>query len=252
MYEASAEPRLDETWIQFYGGERQGVKRLSSLDEENSSEKSNQPFDIPHPEPTADSNHPPSTAVETAPEPSPVEHAASPKPREVFPSDSGPRPLRSTVKPLRPHVKAFDHTGSGLHKPEAERSPLPDQLLDSTANNLADDGPGTVLFPTPEGEFSTFEEWSKRWSPWLKRGGSIKVCEAFFELTHARGSAECLTSNSEIMKLTDLSRAQCIRNIHYLIEIGFLDELDEVNSKDAKGTYYRFNLIPTSLVNSQP
>jgi hypothetical protein len=53
------------------------------------------------------------------------------------------------------------------------------------------------------------------------------------------------------MKLAELSRAQCIRNIHYLIEIGFLDELNEVNNRVAKGTYYRFNLVPTSLVPSQ-
>ena len=99
-----------------------------------------------------------------------------------------------------------------------------------------------------ESDAPSFEEWSKRWSPWLKRGGSIKVCSAFFDLTHARGSAECFTSNSAIMELTKLSRAQCIRNIHYLIEMGFLDELSEVNSREAKGTYYCFNLVPRSLV----
>lgn len=104
-----------------------------------------------------------------------------------------------------------------------------------------------VPHPDLSGVTLSFEDWLKRWSPWLKRGGTLKVCKAFFELTHGRGSTKCFTSNSAIMSRTKLSRAQCIRNIHYLIEMGFLEELGESNNKEAKGTYYRFNLIPRSL-----
>jgi hypothetical protein len=75
----------------------------------------------------------------------------------------------------------------------------------------------------------------------------VKVCQAFFDLTHGRGSSDCFTSNSAIMEVTRLSRAQCIRNIHHLIEMGFLEELGESNNKEAKGTYYRFHLVPRFL-----
>ena len=35
LYEAPAEPRLDETWVQYYGGEKDGgLKRLLAEDEE--------------------------------------------------------------------------------------------------------------------------------------------------------------------------------------------------------------------------
>jgi hypothetical protein len=85
----------------------------------------------------------------------------------------------------------------------------------------------------------------------LKRGGSVKVCRAFFDLTHWRGISDCFTSNSAIMEATGLSRAQCIRNIHHLIEMGFLEELGESNNREAKGTYYRFHLIPRFLNSPQ-
>ncbi len=34
LYEASAEPRLDETWVQYYGGEQGGLKRLLPVEDE--------------------------------------------------------------------------------------------------------------------------------------------------------------------------------------------------------------------------
>lgn len=246
MYEASEEPRLDETWMQFYGGERQGVKRLSTLDEEAPADS-----DVaapPQPATPADIVPPSPLESKTANKTPPAESSQA----KERPTERRPRPVLSPVsgfKHTREDGAAAEHGGTG---PQDQPPQSITQLLESKEARPPETGPAQVPSPEePDTTTPSFEDWSRRWSPWLKRGGSIKVCEAFFRLTHGRGSAECFTSNSEIMKLAGLSRAQCIRNIHYLIEIGFLDELDEVNNRDAKGTYYRFNLVPTSLIPPQ-
>jgi len=251
MYETSEEPRLDETWVQFYGGERRGVKRLSSLDEEATPEKSVHPDDTPSQESEEAVIPSPSTVEQNTAEPSLIKALASPSPPAVPTSASSLHAHTSTVKPLRRKETLDPLSTQTPQKWAPDSSAEIREVVDTRKLTVVESDLSSVPFPhESETEPPSFDEWAKRWSPWLKRGGSIKVCEAFYQLTHARGSAECLTSNSEIMKLADLSRAQCIRNIHYLIEIGFLDKLDEVNNREAKGTYYRFNLLPTSLVDS--
>jgi hypothetical protein len=251
MYDASDEPRLDETWMDFYGGEKRGLKRLSDLDEETSPQITVDGALHPQPPSAADTTPPPHSEPLSISKPKAEGLVVSSSSAEAQPAEKRPRPLLSSV----------GQTKKG-RKTVAGEQPVVSNLLAAISatkrtieskDNLADErrpelGPPSV---SPDQEPTSFQEWSQRWAPWLKRGGSIKVCEAFFRLTHERGSADCFTSNSEIMSLTGLSRSQCIRNIHYLIEVGFLDELNKVNNREAKGTYYRFNLIPTSL-NSPP
>jgi hypothetical protein len=125
-----------------------------------------------------------------------------------------------------------------IERVDEDRKQVPDKVSDENAPALA---PRREEYPTGG---ITFENWVKRWAPMLKRGASLRVCQVFFQLTHGSGREDCFTSNTAVMKLSGLSRAQCIRNIHHLLEIGFLDEIGESNNKDAKGTHYRFNLIP--------
>jgi len=253
LYEAAAEPRLDETWVQYYGGEKDGgLKRLLPVDEDATAGQQNDyTADAVIPaSPDAD-NKLTDEAVGTSPFILPeVQETESFSPN---PPDRISRPVVSSLEDFRkpdPAKAAVVQLPPASDKPAAAGPPVRVRQA-AEAEKRGDITPASPSpSPQPESDTLSFEEWSNRWSPWLKRGGSIKVCEAFFELTHARGSAECFTSNSAIMELTGLSRAQCIRNIHYLIEMGFLDELDEINNREAKGTYYRFNLVPRSLVNA--
>lgn len=252
LYEASAEPRLDETWVQYYGGEKDGgLKRLLPEDEEPAARQTH--------ESDPDGGHPASPGTDhIKPEEAPRVDAAAPPevqaPEPLSPTspERPPRPVVSSLEDFRRHEPVKGAVAQSPAPPDPpEAAPEPVRRRRTTAGEDKRAAAAAPSSPTPQAEATaapSFEEWSRRWSPWLKRGGSIKVCKAFFELTHARGSAECFTSNSAIMELTGLSRAQCIRNIHYLIEMGFLDELSEVNNREAKGTYYRFNLIPRSLV----
>jgi hypothetical protein len=253
LYEASAEPRLDETWVQYYGGEKDGgLKRLLPEDEEAAAGQTR--------ESDADGGHPaspgpdhikpeeeaPRADIGTPPE---VQSAESLSPTQP---ERPSRPVVSSLEDFRRHEPVKGAVAQAPAPPDTpEAAPEPVRRRRTTAGEDKRAATAAPPSPAPQAEATaapSFEVWSRRWSPWLKRGGSIKVCEAFFELTHTRGSAECFTSNSAIMELTGLSRAQCIRNIHYLIEMGFLDELSEVNNREAKGTYYRFNLVPRSLV----
>jgi hypothetical protein len=251
LYEASAEPRLDETWVQYYGGEKDGgLKRLLPEDEEAAAGQTL--------ESDADGGHPPAPGadhIKPEEEAPPADAATPPEAQAVeslspAPPERSSRPVVSSLEDFRRHEPAKEAVAQALVPPDTpEATPEPVRRRRTTAGE--DKRAAAPPSPAPQAEVTaapSFEEWSRRWSPWLKRGGSIKVCGAFFELTHARGSADCFTSNSAIMELTGLSRAQCIRNIHYLIEMGFLDELSEVNNREAKGTYYRFNLVPRSLV----
>lgn len=252
LYEASAEPRLDETWVQYYGGEKHGgLKRLLPEEEEVAA---GEPMVAAEDAaraaaPGADHNDPgeaPRAEAPAQPEAQHTEALVTGQP--VRPS----RPVVSSLEDFRRQEPARASAPQASPEPDApaaEKSPVRGKGAAAGVEKRGEVVPAPPSpSPRPESDAPSFGEWSKRWSPWLKRGGSIKVCRAFFDLTHARGSAECFTSNSAIMELTGLSRAQCIRNIHYLIEMGFVDELSEVNSREAKGTYYRFNLVPRTLV----
>lgn len=253
LYEASAEPRLDETWVQYYGGEKHGgLKRLLPVEEEVAS---GQPEDAPAaPSPPAA----PATHHESPDEAHHIGPHQTPEAQETealgaASPDRPSRPVVSSLEDFRKHEPAKTAVANPPPAPAraAVNDPPAKRITTAGVEKRAAVSPSAPSSsPQVESGAPSFEEWAKRWAPWLKRGGSIKVCAAFFELTHVQGSAECFTSNSAIMEITKLSRAQCIRNIHYLIEIGFLDELSEVNSREAKGTYYRFNLVPRSLVST--
>lgn len=247
MYGASEEPRPDETWVRFYGGESRGVKRLSDLDDE--APAGADAADAVQLPPTDESTPAPGVIAALPPAETTAASAAH---AEGPGAGTRPRPTLAPVPPTKGARAAAPAEELGGRVSQAPPPLAAAQTHESKEAKPPRPRPEEAAAPgESDASPANFEEWSRRWSPWLKRGGSIKVCEAFFGLTHARGTAECFTSNSEIMKLAELSRAQCIRNIHYLIEMGFLDELDEVNNREAKGTYYRFNLIPTSLVTPQ-
>jgi hypothetical protein len=251
MHQAPDEPRLDDAWVQYYGGEKLGgIKKLTSIDEDMPDSEDRDPSESSVKALASVNDVTSEAQVQTSLSLIQQPEVSTKKSLEAS-TEPLPQSVTAPIKELRRQQKSQPANASPIHHPievEIKHPPLTLQREESK----------DVNFPKPTADTSTnpsnsevmapsFESWSKRWTPWLKRGGSIKVCEAFFIMTHAQGKAECFTSNSEIMKRTELSRAQCIRNIHYLIEMGFLDELSEVNNKEAKGTYYRFNLIPKLL-----
>jgi hypothetical protein len=251
MHQAPDEPRLDEAWVKYYGGEKLGgIKRLTSFDDdssENDELSTNAPPEIASTSVAGDI-----TEKQDQTSPSSIQQPAAPATKlQAAPTEDRTQSVVAPIKDYRkPEKPLTANITPGPHAIEAKSKQSPSIQLRGDSKEVELPELLSEVSQSPADEdlaIPSFEVWSRRWSPWLKRGGSIKVCEAFFQLTHAQGKAECFTSNSEIMKRSGLSRAQCIRNIHYLIEMGFLDELSEVNNREAKGTYYRFNLVPKSL-----
>lgn len=241
MHQAPDEPRLDDAWVQYYGGEKLGgIKKLTSIDDDSSDDG-----DVRDPAGTSEraliseagrtfeAQNPPSTSsvphLETPPITPQEDHPENRTHSTIAPIKDFRRKEKSRTAPSPPnsHVKEVEDGQSTVIRQTDDS-----KTVTLTELHTGDSRPSAVT----DVAAPSFKSWSKRWSPWLKRGGSIKVCEAFFLMTHAQGKTDCFTSNSEIMKRTKLSRAQCIRNIHYLIEMGFLDELGEINNKEAKGT----------------
>jgi hypothetical protein len=249
IYDAAEEPRPDDAWVKFYGGEtRGGVKRLSPLDDEADADQAGVGG------PGGGQHLPPALVAGASAPPEPAERPQEPaRPPQRIEDKSlndspaaGARPAGSAPAPVREFPREAAPLQAGGSPAAPAKSPARGRLRAPQVEESSAGGEKTSL-PPAAGAGEDFETWLKRWSPWLKRGGSVKVCRAFFDLTHGRGSPDCFTSNSVIMEITGLSRAQCIRNIHYLIEMGFLEELGESNNREAKGTYYRFHLIPRSL-----
>ena len=251
MHQAPDEPRLDEAWVKYYGGEKLGgIKRLTSIDDDSPENDEVSSADPPETALTSaagvnieNQSRTSSPLIEQPDLPPAKLQEASSESR----SKSAVAPIKDYRRPEKPRTTRVTPRPHAVQT-ESRQSPQIPLNAESKAVELPE-SPSEVSRSSvdEDPDIPSFELWSRRWSPWLRRGGSIKVCEAFFQLTHAQGKSDCFTSNSEIMKRSGLSRAQCIRNIHYLIEMGFLDELSEVNNREAKGTYYRFNLVPKSL-----
>lgn len=243
LYDTSEKPRLDDAWVKYYGGETKGgIKRLSPLDDEHGAQE------IGTAGPAAPPDTGPAEASHHRNEPALQSSNVSTQPNEERgpsrpPSDDQQGRFASTLRDFPREGPASVQINDPRDLARGKETDRAAMNVHTGVKEARRDRSSLLSATTP-----SFETWLKRWSPWLKRGGSVKVCHAFFQLTHGRGSEECFTSNSTIMEMTKLSRAQCIRNIHYLIELGFLEELGEINNKDAKGTYYRFHLVPLSLV----
>ena len=246
LHDASDKPpRLDDAWVKFYGGNTEGgAKRLSSIDDDEPvAVKINPP--VVEQRPQAHAAESPGSVEWMRDTPAPVHHPDQNENKGVVEA-RGDMPAGRVLTPVRDFRRETADQPAPITRPSLVGKEKVARTSNETSGGKVADDPASAPLP-PTDAPQSFETWLQRWSPWLKKGGAIKVCRAFFDLTHARGSDECFTSNSVVMQLTELSRAQCIRNIHYLIEMGFLEELGEVNNRDAKGTYYRFNLTPRAL-----
>jgi hypothetical protein len=247
LYDTSEEPQIDDAWVKYYGGESTGgIKRLSALDEETLVETSvaAEMSQISHTPLVEDSMD----GVESLPQPEEASTRQQTSQTTQFNRFPREKRLGESVSPVRDFQRKSDVQPLNRFASTPAGGKEADQEPRGSRNRFPESSGDAASLPSVSGFTASFETWLKRWSPWLKRGGSVKVCKAFYDLTHALGSDQCFTSNTAIMEITQLSRAQCIRNIHSLIDMGFLEELGESNNREAKGTLYRFNLVPRSLV----
>jgi hypothetical protein len=96
-----------------------------------------------------------------------------------------------------------------------------------------------------DGSVSSFEEFAERWKHGLRKG-QLKICEVLYQKTYAVGQIECVTSFSELGKLSGLQMRQCFNVIAQLEALRFVERSrssDTSNKKD-QGSLIRFHLYP--------
>lgn len=92
---------------------------------------------------------------------------------------------------------------------------------------------------------SSFEEFAERWRHGLRKG-QLKVCEVLYQKTYAVGQTECVTSFSELGRLSGLQMRQCFNIIAQLEALRFVERArsSSTSNKKDQGSVIRFHLYP--------
>jgi hypothetical protein len=92
---------------------------------------------------------------------------------------------------------------------------------------------------------SSFEEFAERWRHGLRKG-QLKICEVLYQKTYAVGQTECVTSFSELGRLSGLKMRQCFNVIAQLEALKFVERARSEGSSNKKdqGSVIRFYLYP--------
>lgn len=95
------------------------------------------------------------------------------------------------------------------------------------------------------GDVSSFEEFAERWKHGLRKG-QLKICEVLYQKTYAVGQTECVTSFSELERLSGLKMRQCFNIIAQLEALRFVERTrsEATSNKKDQGSLIRFHLYP--------
>lgn len=86
-----------------------------------------------------------------------------------------------------------------------------------------------------------FKEYFGQWEPFLTEG-QVKVLRALFEMTHAIGRSECLTSTSRLAAAAGMSVRQTSAIARDLEKLGFISRPETFNTRTKKGTVFELFL----------
>lgn len=129
-------------------------------------------------------------------------------------------------------VKPTEPTSPGHHAP---RVPAP--RAERKARLAAD---------TQDRSISSFAEFDERWRHGLRKG-QLKLCEVLYQKTYAVGQTECVTSFSELSRLSGLKMRQCFNIIAQLEALKFVERTKATGTSNKKdqGSIIRFFLFPS-------
>lgn len=105
--------------------------------------------------------------------------------------------------------------------------------------------PATRGADTQDMPISSFEEFAERWKHGLRKG-QLKLCEVLYQKTYAVGQTECVTSFSELGRLSGLKMRQCFNVIAQLEALKFVERArsEGTSNKKDQGSVIRFYLYP--------
>jgi hypothetical protein len=187
---------------------------------------------------------PPATLQIATPAAPPTEDAAPP---QDF-GTSVTQTERASREPARVESKEVAADGHGAQTPAAlpfsatiEAAPItPARPAERAARAAA-----PIEAAAQGGSISSFEEFAERWKHGLRKG-QLKICEVLYEKTYAVGRAECVTSFSELGRLSGLKMRQCFNIIAQLEALKFVERARSANTSNKKdqGSVIRFYLFP--------
>lgn len=130
-------------------------------------------------------------------------------------------------------------------------SPTPRERISDQESSLPASGvyenSGAAAQNIQDPAISTFEEFAERWKHGLRKG-QLKVCEALYQKTYALGETQCVTSFSELGRLSGLKMRQCFNIIAQLEALKFVERAKSgtTSNKKDQGSIIRFYLFPKS------
>lgn len=112
-----------------------------------------------------------------------------------------------------------------------EASPTPEETILSEEVRTPLSASNTDVFDTHFGQ----------WKPFLSEA-QMCVLEALFNMTHAKGVAECLTSMPKLAAAAGVSERQTYNVVKELEKNGFIERPETFNTPMKKGTVFRLLL----------
>lgn len=168
-----------------------------------------------------------------------IESAKEPAAAEVsVDADSAPRAEEAVRTPL-PHSQveplqifkelreATTDTDEAAVAVVDEVSPAPEVLIPAEDVSAPNAG--------------TFNEHFAQWRPFLSEA-QMCVLEALFNMTHAQGISECLTSMPKLAAAAGVSERQTYNVVKELERTGFIERPETFNTPTKKGTVFRLLL----------
>jgi hypothetical protein len=160
--------------------------------------------------------------------------------RQPRASDSSPKtsPISEVTAEKLP-VKAQSPSPTLRERISVRESSLPASGVDENSSAAAQNIQDSAI--------STFEEFAERWKHGLRKG-QLKVCEALYQKTYALGETQCVTSFSELGRLSGLKMRQCFNIIAQLEALKFVERAKSgtTSNKKDQGSIISFYLFPKS------
>jgi DNA-binding MarR family transcriptional regulator len=110
-------------------------------------------------------------------------------------------------------------------------SPPPEATIHREEIRGDDSAPAAVVFDSHFGQ----------WKPFLSEA-QMCVLEALYNMTHAKGVAECLTSMTKLAAAAGVSERQTYNVVKELEKNGFIERPETFNTPTKKGTVFRLLL----------
>lgn len=174
------------------------------------------------------------SAKESAPEPAAAEVSVAAEPAaQAEEAVRAPLP-HAQVEPLQIFKELREATTVA---DESAVAGVNEAAPTSEAANLSDEVREDVSAPNA----GAFKEYFSQWRPFLSEA-QMCVLEALFNMTHALGISECLTSMPKLSAAAGVSERQTYNVVKELERTGFIERPETFNTATKKGTVFRLLL----------